>query len=191
MRVFDFANAASSDDIYLAANNSGTMQLRVNGAQFAFPRFETGKWLHIAATVTAAGAGAVYVDGNLWASGTVGVPVNGPRMYKYIGRSAYAADPYLAASVAYLSVYNSALSQTRVQAHSAQISTRPQDLMAVAYLYADTNVGQGYVAPTRNAYFLADANIGQTSPQNRSAFIESDAYVVARRFIGWGVPLKL
>lgn len=191
MRVFDFANAASSDDMYLAANSSGTMQLRVNAAQFTFPRFETGKWLHIAATVTAAGAAAVYVDGNLWGSGTVGVPVNGSRLYKYIGRSAYAADPYLAASVAYVSVYNSALSQARIQAHAAQISTRAQDLMAVAYMYADTNTGQGYIAPSRNAYFLADVNIGQTSPQSRTAFIESDAYVVARRFIGWGVPLKL
>jgi hypothetical protein len=189
-RVFDFANAASTDDMYLAANSSGTMTLKVNGTAMTFPRFPTGQWVHVAVTVTAAGAATVYQDGAQLAAGTVGVPVNGSRLLKYVGRSAY-ADPYLAASVEQVAVYNTALSAVRIQAHATEIVPTTQDRMAVAYLYADVNVGQGYIAPSQNAYFLADVNIGQNSPQNPTAFIESDAYVVARRFIGWGTPIRL
>lgn len=190
MRVFDFANAASTDDTYLAANNAGTMQLRVNGAQFTFPRFETGKWLHVVVTVTGSGAATVYVNGNVYASGTVGAPVDGARANKYVGRSAYPADPYLAASLAYVSVYNTALTQARVQAHAAEIATRTQDLTAVAYMYSDTSVGYTNTAIS-HAYFLSDANIGRTSPQSQYAFLEVDENVVLKRYIGWGMPVRL
>ena len=189
MRIFDFANAPSTDDMYLAANNAGTMQLRVNGTQFTFARFPTGTWFHLVVTVSNTGAATIYMDGNIYASGTVGIPTDAARANKFIGRSAY-ADPYLAASIAHISVYNTCLSQARVQAHAAQIVTRDQDRMAVSYMYSYVNNGQGYVAPNQNGYFLAEVNLGQNSPPARTAFIETDAYVVARRFIGWGVPIR-
>lgn len=62
--------------------------------------------------------------------------------------------------------------------------------MDSAYLYAYANNGQGVVAPNKSGYFLAEVNVGQNSPPARTAFIETDAYVVARRFIGWGVPVR-
>jgi hypothetical protein len=189
MRIFDFANASSVNDMYFAANNTGAMQLYIGGVSFTFPRFAIGEWLHLVVTVTSAGAAIVYVNGNSYASGVVGVPTDGPRTFKYIGKSAY-NDPYLAASVAHVSIYNTVLSPLRVKAHADAIVTRPQDMMAVSYMYSYVNNGQGVVAADQSGYFLAEVNMGQNSPAARTAFIETDAYVVARKFIGWGVPIR-
>lgn len=117
MRLFDFANAASTDDIWVGADNAGTMAARVSAtAVVNFPRPATGAWFHFVLTCTAAGVLTVYVNGVAVGTVTGTPPAAGARAYKYIGRSAY-PDPYLAASGTQAVIYPAALSAAQVTAH--------------------------------------------------------------------------
>lgn len=131
-RFFDFANSASASDIVWGRSGSTTNMFALasggtNQPAGAMPPLNS--WHHFAMTVTPSGAGKVYVDGALVASPTFPTQTNGPRINKYIGKSAYSADAYNGMSVTQIAVYNSVLSAARISAHynAAFLTPRPSN----------------------------------------------------------------
>ena len=118
-RILDFANAASTADMYfIPSGASSVWQWRTNGTDVQpSPRTDLNRWMHLVWTVTSAGVGQVWIDGALFTSGNTGAPTAGTRAYKYIGRSSYPGDPYLDASLAHVAIYHSVLSDARKIAH--------------------------------------------------------------------------
>lgn len=131
VRLFDFANTANSGDMYFIANNTGTLTLNV-GSSMTCARFSTGVWHHVVVTVSATGAAVVYDNGSVHATGQLSAPTNASRQFKYVGKSQYAADPYLSASVAHVAVYNQVLSGARVTAHYDARTTLASGNVAIA-----------------------------------------------------------
>lgn len=187
MRIFDFANAPSVNDMYLAANGSGGMTLGVGATSMSFSLLPIGQWFHLMVTVSATGAASIYVNGKSYASGTVGVPTDGTRAYQYIGKSAYSTDPYLAASVSHIAMYNHVLSVFTATAHAA--AAIPAMAAVNGAFYAYENIG---VTLTSGRVGAADAyeNIGLLLIPNRTGTADAMENVLARvAFRGWGTPM--
>lgn len=115
-RIFDFANALSTGDMYFAANSSGTMNVFTAGTAWTPGRWDVPGWKHIAVTITPSGAGSLYVNNQVVGTGSGGALVNQPRQYMCVGKSQFPADPYLAASFTRVAIYNKVLTPAQIEA---------------------------------------------------------------------------
>ena len=125
-RFFDWANAASTDDLYWCFSNASTLQakFRTTGSSYGAPNIPfIPQWHHLAITGSNAGDVRMYVDGALYGSATITAPNDTARQFKYVGRSQYSTDPYLSASVTHLAAYHKVLTQDQIAAHYRSVSS--------------------------------------------------------------------
>ena len=147
-RVWDFANAASTDDMFFTPQDSnGVVRLSTNaGVTTAQRNMASNSWVHVAQTVTSAGARVLYLNGGVMASGTGAVPVDRARANMYIGRSQY-SDPYLNASMSRLAIYNKVLTPAQIRARyragqgTGVAITDPRDIPGLLAWYSAQEVG--------------------------------------------------
>lgn len=187
-RIFDFANATNTTDMLLAANNAGAMALGWAGTNYNYsPRFSTLGWTHVAITVTSAGSVVVYADGAKLTTFTVPAPTNAARSLKYVGKSNYATDPYLAGSLTHIAVYNSALSSARIAAHAQ--TALPYVGGQVAAVTTESLTTPGY-PQVQTAAVTAETISNVTRPQAQFAAVALEALIKLHRpFVGWGYPI--
>ena len=128
-RIFDFGNGQLSDNILLAnAGTTGDLSMHiyrgVTGTELrAAGQLKTGEWMHLAGTVTPAGAGVLYVNGQQVAAGTMPAPANLARQNNYIGKSNWAADALFNGRIAAARVYARALSADEIRQDMADDQT--------------------------------------------------------------------
>jgi hypothetical protein len=120
-RIFDFGTGTSKY-MYLTPQNSYTGFIRFgikNGGTEQFidgtAALATGGWHHVAVTLDGA-TGTLYVDGQQVGSKAISIrPWQlGVTTQNWIGRSQFAADPYLNGRVDDFRIYNRALSASEV-----------------------------------------------------------------------------
>ncbi|MCA2665541.1 MAG: hypothetical protein IM486_22235 [Microcystis sp. M114S2] len=99
-RIIDFGNGSAADNIVFT--NDGTsndlaffifQEGKVQSIK-AIGALETGKWLHLAATVDDSGTAKLYKNGLEVQSGKFALPNNNKRTKNYIGRSNWSNDSY-------------------------------------------------------------------------------------------------
>jgi hypothetical protein len=89
-RVFDFGNGQSNNNVLLHFYGAGGLRLYSSAGSGAYIDSNIpvvlNQWTHLAVTLNGANA-TIYVNGQIAASGTVGLPVNITRTLCYIGNS--------------------------------------------------------------------------------------------------------
>ncbi|BAY25488.1 hypothetical protein NIES2100_52940 [Calothrix sp. NIES-2100] len=76
---------------------------------------ETGKWMHLAATIDKSGIGKLYKNGQLIQSGQLQLPETINRTQNYIGKSNWSNDGYFDGQMSEIRVWNVARSQEQIQ----------------------------------------------------------------------------
>jgi concanavalin A-like lectin/glucanase superfamily protein len=122
-RIFDFGNDTSTY-MFLTANSGSTLRFSITtgGAtmeqQMNATSLPTGTWEHVALTLSG-GMGVLYVQGAQVAQSatfTFNPSSLGNTMHNWLGRSQYAADPYLNGQIDNVRIYSRAISAGEVQA---------------------------------------------------------------------------
>lgn len=121
-RFIDFGSGSGSGNIILAryqTTNDLVFQLYTGSVAGGYIRatnaITLNTWQHFTATVAANGAGVVYKDGQVVATGTTGTGLNMYRTTNYIGRSNWSSDAYYQGNMDEIRLYNYALTADEVQ----------------------------------------------------------------------------
>jgi hypothetical protein len=143
-RLLDIGNGAGSNNILIAnpgTNNSLHFDVYNGGSPSNIVTgniLPTNRWVHVAATISSAGQGKIYIDGVEVASGAMNVPNNIVRANGYLGKSNWAADAYLNASMDEVSIWAKDLSESEIQSYmSSSLDGNESSL----YIYYDFNQG--------------------------------------------------
>ncbi len=120
-RILDFGVGQGADNIVLY-NGAGTTNLRLTifrgGTALhleAAGQLQTGVWLHLAVTVSAAGVATLYKNGASIASGPLHLPMNVSRAKNYLGRSNWGTDGHFSGKMADVRLWNKPRSQADIQ----------------------------------------------------------------------------
>ncbi|MFN6501537.1 MAG: LamG-like jellyroll fold domain-containing protein [Nostoc sp. DedQUE01] len=119
-RIIDFGNGVDKDNIVFANDgNTNTLILQIKKITVERIRannvLETGKWMHLAATVDSSGNGKLYKNGLEVQSGKIQLPENLNRSLNYIGRSNWTQDGYFDGRMAEVRLWNRARSVEELQ----------------------------------------------------------------------------
>ena len=120
-RIIDFGNGENKDNIIFAnAGGTNTLMLDIRqggvGQRLAAEKvLEIGKWMHLAATVDAAGNGKLYKNGKEVLSGKIQLPQNINRTLNYIGKSNWPRDGYFDGQIAEIRLWNCTRSPEEVR----------------------------------------------------------------------------
>ena len=120
-RIMDFGNGAGSDNIIIAHPGTSTditLNVRQGGSAMSISAsgvIVTGKWMHIAATISSGYVGKIYINGQLAQTGTVHLPLTLARTNNYIGRSNWSNDAYFYGGMDDFSLWSAELSQAEIQ----------------------------------------------------------------------------
>ncbi|WP_062295730.1 LamG domain-containing protein [Nostoc piscinale] len=122
-RIIDFGNGVNSNNMVFA-NPETTNQLAIDVKTSAGERritsaavLETGKWMHLAATIDQSGMAKLYKNGELIQSGQLQLPATINRTQNYIGRSNWPQDGYFDGQISEVRVWNITRSQAEIQQH--------------------------------------------------------------------------
>jgi hypothetical protein len=113
-RVIDLGNGAGKDNIVFAnVGNTNSLALDIKkGAAgeriTAENALETGKWMHLAATIDAAGNGKLYKNGEEIQSGKIQLPPQVSLTLNYISKSNWESDGYFNGRMAEVRLWNRA-----------------------------------------------------------------------------------
>jgi hypothetical protein len=118
-RLWDFANAASTSDIFIhRTGTSNDMYFYMGGAGATIAQYPAvGTWNHIVFSVEPTGATTVYINGVVAGTASRTLAAPGPRKNKWLGRSAYPNDAYSQMCTSRLAVYHHPLTAARVKWH--------------------------------------------------------------------------
>ena len=118
-RIFDFGNGGNNNDILLCRNGTtNDLLFQVGqGNLYATGAITLNTWQYFSVTATSGGVATIYKNGVPIATTTNSnfVPANVTRLYNYVGKSPY-NDPLFAGQMNSLSVWNTSLTQTQIQA---------------------------------------------------------------------------
>jgi hypothetical protein len=121
-RVFDFANGAGNNNILIAFQDSSqrmTFVMFNGGAEtgrITTPgQFPASTWVHVAATVDAAGQASLYWNGVLQVSGSIGVAPSVARGSNWIGRSLWGGDAYYVGQMDEFRIWSVVRTQAEIQ----------------------------------------------------------------------------
>lgn len=136
-RVIDFGNGANKDNI-LFANQGATRNLclsirRGTAEKHLVARgvLDTGKWMHLAATVDEKGSATLYKNGKAVQTGTVHLPKSIQRTKNFIGRSNWPQDGYFHGRMDDVRIWNTARGASQIQeACTKQLSGTESGLAA-------------------------------------------------------------
>lgn len=175
-RIVDFGNGASADNIFLGrSGTSSSLRFEVfRGATSQGLSAENAlvldTWQHIAVTQTAAGATAIYRNGQQVATGTVHTPNNVNRTSNFIGKSNWAADTPWAGRIDEVAVHPTALSSSAVASRSSAATAPWGDSTTYEYF---SGYAAEVLADSPAAYWrLGDrsgSNLYDASQQGRTA----------------------
>ncbi|MFN6531150.1 LamG-like jellyroll fold domain-containing protein [Nostoc sp. ChiSLP03a] len=147
-RIIDFGNGVDKDNIVFA-NDSNTNTLILQIKKITVERIrannvlETGKWMHLAATVDSFGNGKLYKNGLEVQSGKIQLPGNLNRSLNYIGRSNWTQDGYFDGRMAEVRLWNRARSVEELQ---QDLHRRLEGKEARLVGYWPLNEGTGNIA---------------------------------------------
>lgn len=122
-RIVDLGNGSASDNIILCRYSSTELELAIYNGGSQTELITTtgvlpsdGNWFHVAATLSADGTAAIYVNGTKVTSKTsMMMPRSGVvRSRAYVGKSNWNADPLLSGQIADLALFDRALSATEI-----------------------------------------------------------------------------
>jgi Concanavalin A-like lectin/glucanases superfamily len=125
-RIFDFGTGTAAY-MFLTPSSGTTLRFSITSGglsqeqQLNAPVLATRSWQHVAVTL-AANTGTLYVDGTAVAQNTnmtTTPSALGATTQNWLGRSEYAADPYLNGQIDNFRIYSRALSAGEVQALNA------------------------------------------------------------------------
>ncbi|MBD3559343.1 hypothetical protein H6S82_10765, partial [Planktothrix sp. FACHB-1355] len=121
-RIIDFFNLPTNTDKIVFANveSTDTLALDIKRGKTeqritADKVLETGKWMHLAATVDASGNGKLYKNGQEIKSGKMHLPESLNRTQNYIGKSHGSGDGYFDGRIAEVRVWNRARKAEELQ----------------------------------------------------------------------------
>ncbi|MDZ8189249.1 MAG: LamG-like jellyroll fold domain-containing protein [Nostoc sp. ChiSLP02] len=119
-RIVDFGNGVDKDNIVFANEaNTNTLILQIKKITVERIRannvLETGKWMHLAATVDSFGNAKLYKNGVEIQSGKIQLPGNLNRSLNYIGRSNWTQDGYFDGRMAEVRLWNRVRSVQELQ----------------------------------------------------------------------------
>jgi len=113
-RIIDFGNGAAVDNILLANEGlSGNLTFHVfrgnqSKAITVASALETGKWIHLAATIDESGIAKLYKNGKQLQSGGIWLPNALKRTKNYIARSNWSGDSYFQGKISDLRLWKTA-----------------------------------------------------------------------------------
>jgi hypothetical protein len=113
-RIIDFGNGAGIDNILLAnEKSSGNLVFKVfrGGREQSITvasALETGKWIHVAATIDGSGIASLYKNGEQIKSGNIWLPDTLKRTRNYIGKSNFEGDAYFKGKISDLRLWTTA-----------------------------------------------------------------------------------
>lgn len=121
-RIIDFGNGAGKDNIVFAnertSKNLTFAVYREGVSQWigAIDALETGKWMHLAATIDAGGNAKLYKNGiQIGEPAKVNLPKNLNRTKNYIGRSNWEGNGYFNGKISDIRIWNKARTQAEIQ----------------------------------------------------------------------------
>ncbi len=120
-RIVDFGNGVDKHNIVFAnVGHTNTLAIQTKKGTAiekitANNALETGKWMHLAATVDSSGHGKLYKNGVEIQSGKIHLPENLNRSLNYIGRSNWTHDGYFDGRMAEVRLWNRTRSVEELQ----------------------------------------------------------------------------
>src|SRR5262249_53202948 len=154
-RVFDFGDGAVANNIVLAWQGAtGQMALLVADPSGGFHTITTtavfpqNTWVHVAATIDEGGNGAIYWNGALVASGSVGVPPVEARLNQYVGRSNWWSDAPFQGSMDDIEIWKGARTAEQIGQDMTAVPTGLEGDLEARYRLDE---GQGLLAGDSSA----------------------------------------
>ena len=138
-RIFDFGNGPSSDNVLftfgsttgklLLENYQGSSSKKISTEEL----FPENQWVHVAAVIDESGNASIYQNGELKASGNIGIISNVNRANRFIGKSNWDADAYFLGQMDEVRIWNIARTQAEIQAKLSQSLTRNETGLVTYY----------------------------------------------------------
>ncbi len=161
-RIIDFGNGTPDENILLS--NEGTSntlflaiyQKSASQSIKAPGVLETGKWIHLAATIDSSGIAKLYKNGMEVQTGKTGLPNSVKRTKNYIGRSNWQNDAYFHGRLSEFRIWNKARTPGEIQGDMyKRLSGKEPNL--VAYYPLDE------ISSSLKVLDLANSNHGTTN----------------------------
>ncbi|HRI63166.1 MAG TPA: hypothetical protein PK156_02985 [Polyangium sp.] len=170
-RILDFGAGTAADN-FLLWNVSTSSTLRfsvfrgnVERSLDASSILETGKWIHLAATVDSAGNAKIYKNGVQVASGLLHAPANVSRTKNYFGRSNWAGDGYFSGRMAEVRIWSRVRTQAEIQSLMT-LRLSGQEAGLVGYWTFTTANAPDLTASARHGVYTSGTRIDVVSAPN-------------------------
>lgn len=155
-RLFELTNGSGTTDnsIILRIENAGLLILQcANGTTNHEIRCDnvvvtTGKWYHVAATISSSGESNIYVNGAVVKSGTTSAPVNVKRVNNWLGKSAWYNDYYFCGTMDEVSFWHKTLSQSEINSAMESGLTGSESNLTAYYKFDQGSAGGANSAVT-------------------------------------------
>ena len=140
-RIFDLGNGAPDSNIILGFGTNNTLYLGVHDGsalqgEATTSSIPVGGWQHVTLSISDAGAGKVYLNGEVFHTFTTRVPNQTTRTSNFVGDSNWSTDPAFDGYIGEATVWNRELTQQEVQASMLAAPTLTEsDLVAYLPLY--------------------------------------------------------
>ena len=168
-RIIDFGNGESAENI-LFANAGTTNDLMFFVFQGTTPQsiaapgvLETGKWMHLAASIDESGRATLYKNGEVIKTGSVHLPKTINRTKNYIARSNWSADQYFQGKISDLRIWKTSRTAEDIK-NSMYLQLTGQEVGLVGYWRLGA-IGEGQVI--------------DFSSNGKNGIVHGDAYVSA------------
>ncbi|GDZ94994.1 hypothetical protein PA905_31740 [Planktothrix agardhii CCAP 1459/11A] len=148
-RIIDFGNGKSAENI-LFANAGTTNDLMFFVFQGTTPQsiaapdvLETGKWMHLAASIDESGSATLYKNGEVIKTGSVHLPKTINRTKNYIARSNWTNDSYFQGKISDLRIWKTSRTAEDIK-NSMYLQLTGQEVGLVGYWRLGA-IGEGQV----------------------------------------------
>jgi hypothetical protein len=120
-RIIDFGEIKSKDRtniVFANPDKTNNLCIDTDGSKIVAENIlETGKWLHLSATIDNQGNAKIYKNGMNVASGKVKLPASVKRTSNYIGRSNWDGDGYFHGKIADVRIWNTARTSEEIKTY--------------------------------------------------------------------------
>ena len=148
-RIIDFANGSHAENI-LFANEGTTNNLVFQVYQGTTAQsitapgvLETGKWMHLAATIDESGHATLYKNGEVIKTGSVHLPKTINRTKNYIARSNWSNDKYFQGKISDVRIWKTSRTAEDIK-NNMYLQLRGQEVGLVGYWRLGA-IGEGKV----------------------------------------------
>ncbi|CAD0226774.1 conserved hypothetical protein [Planktothrix agardhii] len=148
-RIIDFGNGSGVENIVLAnegtTNNLTFWVFQGTTAQSITVQgvLETGKWMHLAATIDKSGCATLYKNGQVIKTGSVHLPKTINRTKNYIARSNWSNDKYFQGKISDVRIWKTSRTAEDIK-NNMYLQLRGQEVGLVGYWRLGA-IGEGQV----------------------------------------------